>query len=135
SRELASDTPLIYADRQKLRQVFLNLLSNACDAMHKGGRLTIRSGPATLNPGKPGAAIEGTDTGHGIPAESLEKVMEPFFSTKEEGKGTGLGLAICKRIVGEHRGDITISSEVGKGTTVRIELPISDSRNQERLMS
>ena len=96
-QEFAPDTPIIYADRQKLRQVFLNLLTNANDAMPQGGTLTLRTAPATLADGKPAVLIEFADTGVGIPAENLERIMEPFFTTKEEGKGTGLGLAICRR--------------------------------------
>ena len=87
----AADTPLIYADRQKLRQVFLNLLTNASDAMPQGGTLTLRTSSATLEDGQPAVLIEFVDTGVGIPPEHLEKIMEPFFTTKEEGKGTGLG--------------------------------------------
>lgn len=68
-------------------------------------------------------AIEFADTGEGITAENLEKLWEPFFTTKPEGKGTGLGLAICRRIVEEHGGTISIQSEAGRGATVRIVLP------------
>ena len=93
-QEFAPDTPTIYADRQKLRQVFLNLLTNASDAMPQGGTLTLRTAPATLDNGKPAVLIELADTGTGILAENLERIMEPFFTTKEEGKGTGLGLEI-----------------------------------------
>ena len=73
--------------------------------------------------------IEFIDTGVGIPAEHLEKVQEPFFTTKEEGKGTGLGLAICRRVVSEHRGTLEIVSRVGYGTTVRLILPLRNSVN------
>lgn len=123
-QDLALDTPNIYGDRQKLRQVFLNLLTNASDAMPRGGTLTLRAGPAVMAEGKPGVNIEFTDTGIGISMENLQKIMEPFFTTKEEGKGTGLGLAICRRIVMEHAGAIEINSKVGVGTTVRVLLPI-----------
>jgi signal transduction histidine kinase len=132
-REFAPDTPTIYADRQKLRQVFLNLLTNAGDAMPEGGTLTLRTAPATLDSGKPAVRIEFADTGVGIPAEHLGRVMEPFFTTKEEGQGTGLGLAICRRVVHEHYGTIHIGSEVGKGTTVRLVLPVKNGANVDRL--
>ena len=132
-QEFAPDTPTIYADRQKLRQVFLNLLTNASDAMPQGGTLTLRTAPATLDNGKPAVLIELADTGTGILAENLERIMEPFFTTKEEGKGTGLGLAICRRVVQEHHGSIQIASEVGKGTTVRIVLPVKDGVNVDRV--
>ena len=123
-QELAADTPIIYADRQKLRQVFLNLLTNAGDAMPQGGTLTLRTRPDTLAGGKLAVRIEVADTGIGIPAQYLAKVFDPFFSTKEEGRGTGLGLAICRRVVEEHRGTIQIVSEKGKGTTVIFVLPV-----------
>lgn len=132
-RDYALGSVRIHADRQKLRQVFLNLVSNACDAMHAGGTLTLNIRYDTLDDGRPGAAIEISDTGHGIPAEMLPKVMDPFFTTKEEGKGTGLGLAICRRIVQEHHGTIQIRSEVGKGTTIHITLPVSTSYNVSQL--
>lgn len=128
-RDLADGTPPIHADRQKLRQVFLNLLTNACDAMPQGGTLTLRAGPATLADGRAAVAIEFIDSGVGIAAEHLDKVLEPFFTTKAEGKGTGLGLAICRRVVHEHQGTLHIASEVGRGTTVRIVLPLSAATN------
>ena len=117
-RELAAEARPVLADRQQLRQLFLNLLTNALDAMPQGGTLTLR-----LRPAGAGVVIEVSDTGIGIPPEHLARVTEPFFTTKEEGKGTGLGLAICKRIVQEHGGSLAVESTVGHGTTVRIELP------------
>jgi signal transduction histidine kinase len=132
-KEFTPDTPTIYADRQKLRQVFLNLLSNASDAMPQGGRLTLRTAPVMLYNGRAGVMIEVEDTGLGIPAENLEKVMEPFFTTKEEEKATGLGLPICRRVVQEHHGTIEIASEVGKGSTIRIMLPVKNGTNADQL--
>jgi two-component system, LuxR family, sensor kinase FixL len=128
-QQIAPDTPVIFADRQKLRQVFLNLLTNASDAMPQGGTLSLSTTPAALEEGRPGVRIEVADTGAGIPPELLGKVMDPFFTTKEEGHGTGLGLAICRRIAREHKGHIAISSEFGKGTTVSVVLPVSDGAN------
>jgi PAS domain S-box-containing protein len=133
--EFAPATPVVCGDRQKLRQVFLNVLSNASDAMSEGGTLTLRTAPTTLHETKSAVLIEITDTGVGIPAENLPKVMEPFFTTKEEGKGTGLGLAICRRVVEEHNGTIEIASEVGKGTTVRIVLPVANGTKRDQLHS
>jgi signal transduction histidine kinase len=117
------------ADRQQLRQVLLNLLTNAGDAMHKGGRLTLRVRRAELAGARPAVVIEVSDSGVGIPPEHLTRVTDPFFTTKEEGKGTGLGLAICKRIVLEHRGTFEIDSVVNQGTTVRITLPVTNATN------
>lgn len=126
-------TPTVFADRQKLRQVFLNLLTNASDAMPDGGTLTLRTEPTSLDNGKPAVLIEFVDTGVGIPPEHLDKVMAPFFTTKEEGKGTGLGLAICRRIAQEHHGLMQISSELGKGTTMRLVLPVKNGTNLGQL--
>jgi signal transduction histidine kinase len=105
--------------------VFLNLLTNACDAMPHGGTLTLRAARTGLGGGAISAVAEVVDTGVGIPSELLQRVTEPFFTTKEEGKGTGLGLAICRRIVQEHGGTIQITSAPGQGTAVQITLPAS----------
>jgi PAS domain S-box-containing protein len=120
-RDFASALPLIQADRQQLRQLFLNLFSNASDAMAGGGTLGIRVAPE----GSSGSIrIEIKDTGVGIRSSDLRHVVEPFYTTKTEGKGTGLGLAICRRIVEEHNGSIRISSPGdGKGARVEITLP------------
>jgi signal transduction histidine kinase len=123
-REYAPEVPRILADQQQLRQVFLNLLTNASDAMPQGGTLTLRVARGALTTGAAAVVIEFADTGMGIAPEHLPKVMEPFFTTKAEGKGTGLGLAICRRIVQEHHGAFDLASAVGSGTTVRMALPI-----------
>jgi PAS domain S-box-containing protein len=132
-REFARDTPSILADRQKLRQLFLNVITNASDAMTSGGTLTLRALPEELADGRLGVRMDFVDTGGGIAPEHLSKVTEPFFTTKEEGKGTGLGLAICRRIVQEHEGTFDIISELGKGTTVRVTLPIKNRGNVARI--
>jgi signal transduction histidine kinase len=124
-KDFAPDLRTIHADRQQLHQVFLNLFSNAADAMANGGTLALR---AYLGKTSDQLIIEVSDTGSGIPPEILPKVIEPFFTTKPEGKGTGLGLPICRRIIQEHRGVLDIESEVGKGTTVRITLPLAGGK-------
>jgi signal transduction histidine kinase len=93
--------------------------------MTNGGTLTLR---VCLADTSDQLIIEVCDTGSGIPPEILPKVMEPFFTTKAEGKGTGLGLPICRRIIQEHRGVLDIQSKVGKGTTVRIALPLAGGK-------
>jgi signal transduction histidine kinase len=138
SQEYSPQVPMIHADRQQLRQLFLNLFTNASDAMPQGGTLTIYVGlarPENAVEGEPPnkVIIEVSDTGVGIPPDDLPKVMEPFFTTKPEGKGTGLGLAICRRIVQEHHGRISIKSQVGEGTTVRVALPVTNMRNSAHL--
>lgn len=112
----------VQADRQQLRQLFLNLVTNASDAMNGGGKLTIRVHDGELNE-TTAVMIEFEDTGEGIAEKDLASIWDPFFTTKPEGKGTGLGLAICRRIVEEHGGIINIESKVGSGTTVLIALP------------
>ncbi len=120
-QDFADPLPTIQADRQQLRQLFLNLLTNASDAMPVGGKLTLR---VALNGSDEAAvAIDFVDSGEGIAAKHLEKIWDPFFTTKPEGKGTGLGLAICRRIVEEHGGTIDIKSQARHGTTVHIVFP------------
>lgn len=125
-REFAASLPTIQADRQQLRQLFLNLLTNAADAMPESGRLIVRAEPTRLE-GAEAVAIEFTDNGEGITPENLDKIWEPFFTTKPEGKGTGLGLAICRRIVEEPGGTIEVESQAGAGTTVRMVFPATTS--------
>ncbi len=127
--DFAEEIPIIYADRQKLRQVFLNLFTNAADAMPYGGKLTPKIRTKLDPTGKRMVVIEVSDTGHGIAKDHLHKVTDPFFTTKEDGKGTGLGLAICKRIIQDHHGFLEIESEEGQGTTVRLVLPIKNGTN------
>jgi signal transduction histidine kinase len=118
--------PTVQADRQQLRQVFLNLITNAGDAMVGGGTLTVRTREGAMTSGQPAVVLEFSDTGSGVQKQDLPRLWEPFFTTKPEGKGTGLGLGICRRTVEEHRGTIEIETEPGRGTTVRITLPASD---------
>ena len=106
-------------------------LTNAGDAMPDGGTLTLSVATGFLEDGRRAVVLEFADTGTGISPEHLPRVMEPFFTTKEEDKGTGLGLAICRRAVEEHGGAIRITSEVGKGTTVRIALPLGNGANAD----
>jgi signal transduction histidine kinase len=127
--EFHPNVPPILADRQQLRQVLLNLFTNAGDAMPQGGRLTARVRPGELELCRPAVVIEVADTGTGIRPDVLPHVFDPFFTTKTEGKGTGLGLAICKRIVDSHGGRLDIESELGSGTTVRVVLPVHRDTN------
>jgi PAS domain S-box-containing protein len=113
--------PAIWGNQGQLKQVFMNILVNAAEAMHGGGVLTISTYPG---PGGSGVFIEFIDTGEGIPEENLTRVFEPFFTTKAVGKGTGLGLATSYGIVEDHGGRIGVKSKVGQGTTFTIELPV-----------
>ncbi|MEP6911673.1 MAG: PAS domain S-box protein [bacterium] len=125
--DFADDLPSVQADTQQLRQVFLNLLTNASDAMPEGGTLTIRARRGVLETGPPAVVIEFSDTGKGVQPQDLPKLWEPFFTTKPEGKGTGLGLPICRRAVEEHGGTIDLESLPGQGTTVRINFPAMET--------
>jgi signal transduction histidine kinase len=107
----------VRADREQLRQVWLNLASNALDAMEEGGRLGVRWTCADEDQ----VVIEFVDTGAGITASDLPRIGQPFFTTKKG--GTGLGLAIAQRIVERHGGTIAFDSVPGRGTTVRVVLP------------
>ncbi|HWN07940.1 MAG TPA: ATP-binding protein [Pyrinomonadaceae bacterium] len=129
-QDFEADLPTLQADRQQLRQVFLNLLTNASDAMPEGGRLIVRAKNARAENGVNGVEIEFADAGMGIPPSDLENIWDPFFTTKPEGKGTGLGLAICRRVIEEHHGRISIESRPDEGTTVTIFLPATGEEGE-----
>ena len=120
SLDIGFEIPLVAADAGQMQQAIIALATNAIDAMPDGGTLTFRVAVRGNR-----VVIEVEDTGHGIPPENVSKVFEPFFTTKEVGKGTGLGLAVCYGIVSEHGGRISVRSNVGKGTTFSIFLPVS----------
>jgi hemerythrin-like metal-binding protein len=111
--------PQVECMPSQLNQVFLNLLVNAAQAIETQGVITIRTGIQDSE-----VWLEVEDTGKGIPAENLKKIFDPFFTTKPVGKGTGLGLSVSYGIVQKHRGRIDVRSESGKGTTLRVWLPI-----------
>jgi signal transduction histidine kinase len=124
--DFGDGAPPVFGQSGPLTQVFVNLFTNAAHAMSDhGGRLSVRThvqedvdgGPARL-------VIDVTDTGIGIPAETLGRIFEPFFTTKERGRGTGLGLAIVREIVQAHGGAIDAASTLGEGTTFTVVLPL-----------
>lgn len=114
---MPADLPPVPLHADSFRQAILNLLLNAEQAMPEGGHITLQ---AIATPG-PSVSLSVIDTGKGIPPEALGKIFEPFFSTKSS--GSGLGLPTTKRIIEAHRGEITVESEVGKGTKFTIKLP------------
>jgi two-component system NtrC family sensor kinase len=118
-REYRDNLPMIYSDAPQLRQVVLNLLTNAAHAIGKDGVITIATHPVADN----GVQIIIRDTGGGIAPENLPKIFAPFFTTKPEGKGTGLGLAICHGIIQRLGGEITVESTLGQGAAFTITLP------------
>lgn len=121
SLKTGADIPILQCDRGKLQQVFLNLVNNAFAAMSDGGRLEI----GVSAQGKQSILIKVSDNGSGIPKADLDRVFEPFFSTKRKSGGTGLGLSITYSLVREIGGMIEVESEVGKGTTFSITIPAS----------
>ena len=134
--ELSDDMDMSFADKGKIEQVLLNLAVNAREAMHGGGKLRIETSVEELdynytetriglNPGRY-ILIRVSDTGRGIPENIRNKIFDPFFTTKADGKGTGLGLSTVHGIVKQHRGDILVYSEIGKGTTFQIYLPAAN---------
>jgi two-component system NtrC family sensor kinase len=112
--------PEVMASTNQMRQVMLNLIKNAKEAMPKGGTLTVRT---TREDNK--VLIHIQDTGAGIPEEIRDKIFEAFFTTKQKVKGVGLGLSVCYGIIKDHGGEIKVESEVDKGTSFKIHLPIS----------
>ena len=119
-RELSSDSVFVEGIEFKLQQVFLNLFLNARDAMSTGGWLTIR----TTIDDRQRAVVQVSDTGSGIPPETLSRIYDPFFTTKSPGKGTGLGLSITYGVIKEHHGVIECHSEPGQGTNFTLTLPL-----------
>ena len=128
-KNLARDLPRMMLDRQQIKQVLLNLLLNAMEAMvETGGRLTVRTHRLMKPSGDEWVQVEVADTGSGISEVSLEHIFDPFYTTKHqsgEHEGTGLGLTIVHQIVQEHRGWIHVESVVGSGTTFFVNLPVS----------
>jgi len=120
-KKLDSFLPFVRGNASQLKQVFMNIIVNAAEAMHGNGTLTITTFRA---PDRKTVFVEFTDTGEGIPAENFTRIFDPFFTTKEVGKGTGLGLATSYGIIEDHGGKISVKSQVGEGTTFIIELPI-----------
>jgi signal transduction histidine kinase len=124
----SSNLPPVHGDPTHLQTLFLNLITNALDAMPNGGLLMIRTQEIRPQPSSGNGRwlqISITDTGIGITEESKKRIFDPFYTTKKIGEGTGLGLAICENIIKEHSGRLDVESEVGKGSTFSVYLPIS----------
>jgi len=131
--------PYVNGNAPKIQQVFVNLLMNAAQAIEEAPKPKEEAAGegAPVPPGKVdivlqqkdgGILVVIRDNGRGIPAECMEKVFEPFYSSKPLGKGTGLGLFICRRLVVEHGGHMHLESQVGKGTSVHVWLPLEKLR-------
>jgi len=118
-KEIEAELPAVYGSVENLKQVFINLIINACDAMSDGGQLTIsgRKIGDTVH-------LHFCDTGPGIPSEIIPRIFEPFFTTKDSGKGTGLGLSVCYGIIKKHGGTITYKN-IESGGCFEVTLPIA----------
>ena len=124
-RDFAANLPKVWIDREQMKQVFMNLILNAIQAMKEGGLVFISTRPHSRNEAaQPGqyVQIEIRDTGVGIPEENLDHIFDPFFTSKDE--GSGLGLSISHQIVQEHGGYVTVESKLGVGTSFFINLPV-----------
>jgi signal transduction histidine kinase len=121
--DLVASMPLVWGSKNQLRQVFLNMVANARDAMPEGGTLTVSTSTAGGN-----IQIQVSDDGTGIRPEHLDQIFETFFTTKvDSARGVGLGLSVCYGFIKDHGGDIQVASRWGEGTTFTIVLPIHQS--------
>ena len=132
--DIQQDCGMVMADPTQIHQVGINIITNAYHAVsEKGGRISVSLNQVNLRTSdleginiKPGAyaLLSITDDGHGMPESLIKKIFEPYFTTKEQGKGTGLGLSMVYGIVKDHKGAIKVDSEIGKGTTFKVYLPL-----------
>jgi CheY-like chemotaxis protein len=141
-RNLDARQPTVLGDASRLQSAILNLALNAGDAMPRGGQLSIRSETVLLDadlcarqvlPVEPGpyVMLEVADDGEGMTREAMDRLYEPFFTTKEKGRGTGLGLPAVYGAVKSHRGTIDVRSELAKGTVVRLYLPLHEAATKD----
>ena len=120
------DLPLVSVDREQIKQVFLNVLLNAIDATPENGEIVVKTRSFVKPGGDPYIQVEFTDTACGIPSANLEDIFNPFFTTKT--KGSGLGLSISNQIVQDHKGYVHVESELDKGSSFFINLPLNQDR-------
>jgi len=129
-KNYASDLPPVQIDREQIKQVFLNVLLNAIQATPERGKITVKTRPFRKPGGESYAQIEFSDTGCGIPGEHLEEIFNPFFTTKST--GSGLGLSISHQIVQDHSGYIEVESQLDKGSSFFINLPVNQDYPKRR---
>ena len=122
-KKLDADLPEVEIDPDQIRQVLVNMITNAVQAIPEGGELTLAAGRRDNF-----LEVKVADTGYGIPKETLDKIFDPLFTTKA--KGIGLGLAVCKAIIDRHQGQIEVESEVGKGTAFTVKLPLTVKKDK-----
>jgi signal transduction histidine kinase len=130
SKDYSSDLPPLQIDREQIKQVFLNILINAIEATPENGKIFVKTRTFTKPGGEPYVQIEFTDTGSGIPGEHLEDIFNPFFTTKTT--GSGLGLPISNQIIQDHKGYINVESQLHKGTSFFINLPVNQEYPKRR---
>ncbi len=123
--DVPGDLPAIWGDQNRLHQVFINLLTNAAQAMQRGGTVHIKG--RSVEEGKT-IAIDVIDSGIGISSRYLDKIFDPFFTTKDEGQGTGLGLSVSYGLIKDHHGEILVASEPDKGAKFTVLLPANNAR-------
>ena len=122
--DLSENLPKVHGDEHQIKQVMLNLLVNAMDAITGPGRIVI----TTFQSSQGAVCLSVEDSGCGIPAEHMDKLFEPFFTTKRSGKGIGIGLSTCMSIVRKHQGEITVKSEPGAGATFTVKLSVNTDK-------
>jgi len=125
-KQFSPGLPKVTVDINQIKQVFLNLLLNSIDAIQDRGTITISAEKVESAPGESNLQITLADTGCGIPKDRIEKVFDPFYTTKDSSRNAGLGLSIAKGIIDKHHGTVQIESESEGGTCVIIALPVSD---------
>lgn len=133
-KDLQAALPNVLGNKNQIQQVVINLCNNAIDAMKNGGTLSVKTFLCDECKTK-GVAIQVSDTGQGMSPDIQKKIFEPFFTTKEVGKGTGLGLSLVYEIIQKHQGNIQVESEVNKGTTFTVFLPIKSKENSDPKLS
>jgi signal transduction histidine kinase len=129
-KDYDSNLPYAEIDREQIKQVFLNILLNAIEATPDKGKITVRTRSFMKPGGEPYVQIEVTDTGCGIPPDQLEEIFNPFFTTKNT--GSGLGLSISSQIVQDHKGYVDVKSQLGKGSSFFINLPVNQDHPKRR---
>ncbi|MFZ0611416.1 MAG: ATP-binding protein, partial [Desulfobacterales bacterium] len=130
-QHLSSDLTPIFGSADQLQQVFMNIISNAVEAMEakKDGTLTIETRQV---PGQKSIQVIFRDTGVGIPENRRQRLFEPFFTTKKNGKGVGLGLSVAYGIIQEHEGTVQVASMPGQGTEFTVELPMDHEKGLQK---
>ncbi|OLN25041.1 histidine kinase [Desulfovibrio sp. DV] len=122
--DLSENLPMVHGDEHQIKQVMLNLLVNAMDAITGPGRIII----TTFQSSQGAVCLSVEDSGCGVPTDHMDKLFEPFFTTKRSGKGIGIGLSTCMSIVKKHQGEITVKSEPGSGAVFTVKFPVNTDK-------